>query len=130
MVLDAIVSIGSLIFPPVFDFIKKKFLKTDEDSPEATLNTLATTKPDVMPQYTQALASYLDAQTKFFNRDVIGEPSHWIIDLRACIRPLFVGVSIIAILVDIFYNVQIDESIKLFMEATIGSWFGDRLIRK
>ena len=130
MILDAIVSVGSLVFPPVFDFIKKKFLKSGEDTPESTLSTLATTKPEVMPQYTSALASYLDAQTKFFNRDVIGEASRWIVDFRAVIRPAFVAVSIVAILVDLFCQIQIDESLKLFMEATIGSWFGDRLVRK
>jgi hypothetical protein len=129
MILDAIVSVGSLIFPPVFDFIKKKFLK-NEDTPEATLSTLATTKPEVLPQYTASLASYLDAQTKFFNRDVIGEPSRWIIDFRASIRPAFVALAIISVLIDIFYAVNIDPSLKLFMETTIGSWFGDRLVRK
>ena len=49
MMLDAIASLGGLIVPPIFDFVKKKFLKKD-DTAEATLSSLAVTKPEILKQ--------------------------------------------------------------------------------
>ena len=128
--INLIASLGGLVIPPIFDFIKKKFIKSENDNPSATLNTLATTKPDVMPAYVEGLAKLKDAEVKFFNRDVIGTASKWVVDLRASIRPLFVAVSIIVILSDIVMKIKIDPSLQVFMEATISSWFGSRLCKK
>jgi len=127
MVLDAISSIGGLVVPPIVDFIKKKFLK-NEDSPQATLNTLATTKPEVIAEYVKANAELLKAQTDFFNRDVIGVPHQWVIDLRAAIRPSFVIIAMIIITIDLlFKHIDLPDGIRQFLEVTISSWFGSRL---
>lgn len=127
MILDAIASIGGLIIPPVFDFVKKKFLK-NEDTPEATLSTLATTKPEIMPEYVNANANLLAAQIKFFNRDVVGQPSQWIVDLRASIRPIFVIMAMSIIVIDLLLiRVDLPPGIRQFIEVTISSWFGSRI---
>lgn len=130
MVLDAIVSLAGLVVPGVFDFIKKKFIKSEADTPERTMGTLATTKPEVLPAYTSALASLMQAQTNFFNRDVIGVPSFWVIDLRASIRPVVVITGIIAMVSNTYGLMLLDDATRLFFEAVISSWMGDRLGRK
>lgn len=128
MMLDAIASLGGLIVPPIFDFVKKKFLKKD-DTAEATLSSLAVTKPEIMPAYVEANAKLLDSQINFFNRDVIGVPSCWIIDLRAAIRPTFIVLAMIIIFVDLLMiKVDLPDGIRTFFEAIISSWFGSRLI--
>ena len=66
MILDVAVSLAGLIVPGVFDFIKKKFIKSESDTPERTMSSLATTKPEVLPEYTKALASLMQAQTLLF----------------------------------------------------------------
>lgn len=125
-IIDAVVSIGGLILPPAMDFIKKKFLKQGTDTPEATLSALATTKPEIMPQYVKAQADLMDAQTRFFNRDVVGQPSSWVVDLRAAIRPIVVVLSIGMLGMTMFTNTQIDPGVRVFCEAVISSWFGSR----
>ena len=126
-VIDAIVAIGSLIIPPVFDFVKKKFVKAESDTPERTMGNLATTKPEVLAEYTTSLETYMDAQTKFFNRDISGTPSQWVVDLRAAIRPTVVAVGVLALVVGPYYDVQLQDGVRLFFEAAIMSWFGSRL---
>ncbi len=69
MGIDAILAIGGLVFPPIFDFIKKKFIKPSNDSPEATINTLAVSKPEVLGEYVAALAELMNAKVKWYNRD-------------------------------------------------------------
>lgn len=133
MGLDLIVSLGGLIVPPVFDFIKKKFIKSENDTPERTIGSLATTKPDILPQYVEALSKLKDSEVKFFNRDVIGQPSLWVVNLRAAIRPITVVVGLIALLCSslehfpYFGYFQLHGGTRLFFEAVIASWFGSRL---
>ncbi len=137
MGLDAIVAIGSLLLPPAVDFIKKKFLKPGSDTPEATMSSLATTKPDVLPGYVTAVTGYLDAQVRFFNRDVSGTPSQWVVNLRAVIRPASVIGAMIILGAMVYASVtgyKPDASmadtlagIRLSCEAIVSSWFGDRL---
>lgn len=128
MIFDVVASALGFIIPPAFDFIKKKFLKPSSDTPEATLSTLATTKPDVMPAFIEAHAKLKESETKYFNRDVIGEPSFWVVDLRAAIRPTFTVVSLLLMFCATGFHWQIDQSIQCLMEITISSWFGSRLI--
>ena len=99
--LSLIATLGGLIVPPAFDFIKKKFLKPGQDSPEATLSTLSTTK---------------------------GVPSTWVVDLRASIRPLFVIISLIARICGWIFAWHIDQQFILLMDVCISSWFGSRLV--
>ncbi len=130
-ILDAVVTVGSLIAPPAFDFLKKKFIKESNDTPERTMGSLAVTNPEVLPAYVKALADHVEAKVKNFNRDVIGVPSQWIINLRAGIRPITVVVSLGLLasslwLSDLF---TLDPGIRLFCEATVSSWMGSRLVR-
>lgn len=125
--IDAVVAIGSLVVPPAFDFIKKKFVKEENDTPERTMGSLATTKPEVLPEYVQALSELKDAEVKYFNRDVVGEPSGWVVDLRAAIRPIGVIVSFsILVCICIGWLDNID-GIRLSSEAVVSSWFGSRI---
>jgi hypothetical protein len=136
MGLDAIVAIGGLILPPLVDFIKKKWLKSS-DTPEATMSTLATTKPDVLPMYLQAMAGWLDAQTRYFNRDVTGTPSKWVTDVRAIIRPvgtIGAGLTLMVMVAGSLSGWKIDPSmqetltgVRYSCEVIVSSWFGDRI---
>jgi len=129
-ILDAVVSVGSLVAPPIIDFVKKKFLKQSEDNPSATLSTLATTKPEVMPAFIEAQAKLIEAQVKGQNWDVVGQASKWVIDLRASIRPIFVVISLICVITSVWFRIEIDPGIRYLMESTINSWFGSRLSKK
>jgi len=130
MILDIIASIGGLIIPPAFNFIKKKFIKSENDTPERTIGDLATTKPEVVPDYVQALSTLLDAKVKFFNRDVIGSPSQWVVDLRAAIRPCGVVMAFIILGYMVCeQGVAVTDTwtgIRLSCETMITSWFGSR----
>ena len=135
--IDAVIAIGGLLIPPAVDFIKKKFLPKGADSPEATMSTLATTKPDTLGPYVESLSKYLDAQTKFFNRDVSGCPSQWVVNLRAAIRPCGVIAAFMILSgmliatsngwVPAQENVETIAGVRFSCEAIISSWFGDRL---
>lgn len=128
MLIDAIASLAGLIIPPAYDFIKKKFIKSIADTPQATLSTLATTKPEVMPAYIEAQAKLIDSEIRLYNRDITQEVSRWVADLRGSIRPIFTVISVILMFCSTMYHWQIDQSIQNLMEITIASWFGSRLI--
>jgi len=135
--IDAILSLGSLVVPPAFDFIKKKFLKPHKDSPEATMGSLAMTKPEVLPAYVASTAKYLEAKVKWFNRDVVGPCSQWVIDLRAAIRPIGVILSFIILMAMLAAKVWAPDTdqtelagIRYFCEVNVGSWFGSRMIKE
>jgi hypothetical protein len=135
--LDAIVAIGGLLLPPVVDFVKKKFLKKEQDTPEATMSTLATTKPEVLPTYITAMTGWLQAQVTYFNRDIAGTPSQWVVNLRAAIRPMVVcgadlalGAMVVAGLCGWKVEPSMNDTIagvRLSSEALISSWCGDRI---
>lgn len=137
MGLDAIIAIGSLLLPPAVDFIKKKFLKKEADTPEATMSALATTSPDTLPAYVQAMTSWLQAQVSYFNRDVNGTPSQWVVNLRAVIRPIgtigagtVLGVMVVAALQGYKPAPEMADTIvgvRYTCEAIVSSWFGDRI---
>lgn len=128
-VIDLIASVGGLVVPPLFDFIKKKFIKEENDNVERTIGSLATTKPEVLPEYINALTGAKKAEVEFFNRDVVGTPSPWVIDLRASIRPATVGLGILMIALTAILpeRVDIPPDIRYFLEVNISSWFGSKL---
>lgn len=126
--IDAIISLTSLIAPPVFDFIKKKFLPKS-NTPAATLSTLATTKPEVIPSFIDAQAKLLEAQTKYFNRDVVGSISTWVSNLRASIRPIYVIIGLLYFFTASYFDWNIDPCIRYTMEVCVNSWFGSRIAR-
>jgi len=137
MGLDVAVALLGLIAPPVVDFVKKKFLKRSEDTPEATMSSLATTKPEVLPGYVAAISEYMKTQIAFFNRDVVGTPSQWVVDLRSAIRPIGVigaGSCLIGMVIAGFGGYEPPPSmletltgVRLSSEIIISSWFGDRI---
>jgi len=138
---DLIATLGGLIVSPLFDFIKKKFISGANDTPERTIGTLATTSPEALEGYTKGLADYLDAQVDYFNRDVIGEVSKWVRDLRAAIRPIGVCISFVILawmsylyitgeitrLIGITGAEETLTGIRLSCEIVITSWFGHRI---
>jgi hypothetical protein len=137
MGIEAGLAIISLLIPPAFDFVKKKFLKPTQDTPEATMAALATTKPEVMGEYLKGQAGLLEAKTKYFNRDVCGVPTQWVINLRASIRPAGVIMAFI-ILSGMAYLSFSNYTFSAEMKSTVdgvryacvvimASWFGDRL---
>jgi len=138
MGIDAIIAVAGLILPPAVDFIKKKFLKAEADNPESTMSSLATTNPDVLPKYIEAISKYFEAQVSFFNRDVSGAPSLWVINLRASIRPFGVIVSAL-ILVFMAYATlsgyepkvaakETLDGVRWTCELILSSWFGTRIM--
>lgn len=129
--IDALLALGGLVLPPVFDFVKKKFIKTENDSPERTIGSLAVTKPEVLPAYVEALAKTMAEKTKWFNRDVIdGKVSGWVADWRASIRPALVTVSLIHWTISVIWNIPIENSIKLCQILLVSEWCGERLVLK
>lgn len=129
--IDAIMALGGLVVPPVFDFIKKKFIKAESDSPERTIGSLATTKPEVLPAYVEALAKTMAEKTKWFNRDVIdGKVSSWVADWRASIRPALVTMAIVHWTLSVLYGLQIEASLKSCEILLVSEWCGERLTLK
>lgn len=123
---DAILALGGLIIPPVFDFVKKKFIKGG-DTAQATANTLATTKPEVLPDYLKAMAGLTEADVKWFNRDVIGVPRQWVIDIRACIRPVSVIIGFLLLGLDMLSPGTLDPGTRGSIIVNNSSWFGSRI---
>ena len=135
--IDLIATLGGLVLPPAFDFIKKKFIKSENDTPERTIGSLATTKPEVLPQYVEALATLKNSMVKFFNRDVIGTPSMWVINLRAAIRPIGVILAFVTLGAIVYLSLnskmltdtnilETVTGVRLSCEVIISSWFGSR----
>jgi len=126
MGIDAILALGGLVIPPVFDFIKKKFVKGG-DTAQATAATLATTKPEILPEYMKSMAGLTEADIKWFNRDVIGMPSQWVVDLRSCIRPLSVVIGFILLALDMLDPGILDAGTRGSIIVNNSSWFGSRI---
>lgn len=127
MILDLITILGGLILPPAVDFIKKKFIPGEADTPERTASTLATTKPEVLAPYIDATSKLQEVGIKFFNRDVIGEPSKWVVNLRAAIRPITVIVALAMLIADGTSYLDLVDGSRLTCEALASSWFGSRI---
>lgn len=126
-ILELVSVLGGMVFPPVMDFVKKKFLKPSSDTPEATMSALATTSPEVLPKYMEAMSGWMKAQTEFFNRDVVGTPSIWVVDLRAAIRPIGTILCVVALVAETMGMPPLAEGTRVGMFAVVGNWFGTRL---
>lgn len=128
MGIDAILALAGLLAPPAFDFIKKKFLSTGTDTPEATASTLATTNPEVLPQYVSATGELLKVRVEYFNRDVVGQPSQWVVDLRAAIRPVSVVIGFLLLGLEMSSGLSLEPGTRGAIITNNASWFGSRLI--
>jgi hypothetical protein len=118
-----------MLLPPAFDFIKKKFIKSENDTVEATANSLATTNPEILPDYVRSMGDLKDSGVRWYNRDVIGNPSQIIVDIRAGIRPIVVMAGLLALLASGGPYFDLDPGTRIFFEGVIGSWFGTRFSR-
>ena len=137
MGIDAILTLVGLLAPPLIDFGKKLFLKPEKDTPEATMSALATTKPEALAAYVEALSKYLKTQIDNFNRDIAGTPSQWVVNMRSAIRPVGTigSILILAVLgVIAIQGTKIDPSMKdtidgvrYTCEGIASSWFGSRI---
>ena len=130
--LEAATALGGMVIPPVFDVIKRKLLGISEDSSEGTLSALARSNPEVMTGYVRAKAELYDAEARFFNRDIAGTPSTWVIDLRGAIRPSVTLLSVCALIIEAFpfASLGLDQGTRATMCLIVSSWFGDRLFNK
>jgi hypothetical protein len=122
--LEAITTLGGMVIPPVIDLFRKKVIGRESETPEATLATLATSKPDVIPAYVDALAKLEEARTKHFQRDIVGNASRWVTDLRAAIRPVITVMALVALIVGYFGYFDIDVATRATFCGIVGSWFG------
>ena len=122
--LEAITTLGGLVLPPVIDLVRKKVIGRADDTPEATLTSLATTKPEVIPDYIEALAKLTAAQTLVFQRDIVGNTSQWVTDLRAAIRPGITVFALAALIVGYFGHYNLDEGTRATLCFVVSSWFG------
>ena len=129
MGIEAILALVGLALPPVVDFIKGKFLK-GSGAPEDTMATLAATKPEQLGPYVDAMAKYLEAQAKFFNRDVVGTIGSWVSNLRAAIRPMGVMLSLIFLFADGFKYIELTAEVRGTFAMICTSWFGTRISTK
>lgn len=127
---DLVASIGGLIVSPIFDFIKKKFIKGEADTPERTAATLAVSRPEVLPAYVEALVKMEDSKIRYFNRDVVGKLSIWVADLRAAIRPMVVASSVLCLFLDGFAVIDLSTGARVTFEICVTSWMGDRFTLK
>jgi len=123
--LGLVTLIGNVVIPPVFNLIKGWINGDKADSPEQTMGNLATTKPEVLPEFVKALALNRESEVKFFNRDVAGTPSLWVINLRACIRPFATIVSF-GVLVASFFT-KVDPLTLITCNGVIGNWLGTKI---
>jgi hypothetical protein len=123
---DLIASVGGLVVSPIFDFIKKKFIKGSDDTPDRTMGNLATTKPEVLPAYVEAMVKLKEMDIKWFNRDVVGTVSVYVANLRASIRPLTVLASLVCLFLDGFAVIDISTGARVTFELCVTSWMGDR----
>jgi len=120
-------TLGSVVIPPLFSLVKGIFGKGKGSDPEQTIGDLATTKPEVVAPYVQALSQYKEAEVHFFNRDIAGVPSTWVVDLRACIRPLSVILSFLILFMGIFKFVDVPPGVIVTCQVVIGNWIGTKI---
>lgn len=127
---DLVGSLAGLIIPPAYDFIKKKFVKESNDTPERTMGALAATSPEVLPEYIKALATNRESLVKWFNRDVIGVPAQWVVTLRAAIRPVTVALCLVGLGFTWGGYITPEAQLTAFAHMVVMSWMSSRLIQR
>lgn len=129
MALDAVVTMASLFGPKIIDIAKGWFSR--KNTPEQTINTLATTNPEALTAYIGALSQLVTARSAQFNQDISGTASQWLVNWRGSIRPAVVTFAFIHIgFITVWHGPDkitlIPEWWRYIYETAIGSWFGDR----
>lgn len=125
---DLLMGLAGLVVPPVFHFFKGLFMPDRSDDPESTMSTLATTKPEVLGPYVEALAKHTEAQVRYFNRDVVGVPRQWIVDLRAALRPVSCAAGLAALIAEAWVpGFKLDPGTRGFFILATSSWFGSKV---
>jgi hypothetical protein len=130
MITPAILSLAGLVWPTVAQGVKHLFGKSSTTEQE-TVGALASTNPDVIPEYVRAMNEGKDFQLKWFNRDVSGAV-HWIVlTWRAAIRPFVVTCSIAALVAMYFIpSITADPEITSVLSFYVSSWMGSRPYEK
>jgi len=124
---DGLLSLVSFIVPPLFNFINRKFVpSSDEDS---TLSILATTKPEVLAPYIDAYAKLIESKTEYANRDIVGTPSKWLINLRGSIIPICVLIAVPSLCAILFFNMPAPPKIVHLLDVIISGWFGNMILK-
>ncbi len=124
MILEAVTGLLGVIIPPAMKLIRNKWGKKQDD-PEEMIGALAEDKPDILPQYLDALGRLYEAKKNYFNRDIVDTDIwKWVKSIRAAIRPVSVAISLLAL---VFYSSHLDPATRAAMGGWIGSWMGDRI---
>ena len=122
----------SSAIPPLLDILKTKVVGAQK--PEQILGSMALNEKTAqfVPQFVESLQKLIETQSQFqkdlFNVDVVGQPSQFVVDLRALIRPVTVLVSLGVFAVSPF--VEIPQYVQQACSMFIGFWFGSRFVEK
>lgn len=126
MGIEAIMALGGMVLPPAVNLVKSLFGK-NEQGPDATASTLATTSPEVLPDFVDAQGRLTKSKAEWFNRDVIGQPSQWIVDLRAAIRPASTVLAIFFLAADGTNLISLDHASRGTLAMIAGNWVGSKI---
>jgi hypothetical protein len=130
--IEAITGILGTVLPPAFKLVKGIFGRKSNQSPTEALDDIATTKPEILPQYVEALAKVGEMELRYFSRDVTQPLTQWVADLRAAIRPSAVVISFVLLLIDGIAKAgwgthAFDDGTRAAYTGYIGTWIGDRI---
>lgn len=125
-------TLGSMVLPPLLEIVKAKALGTRD--PVQMLSSLAVNEktaqviPSLIENWRSLIETQSQLQVKMFNVDVIGQPSQWVVDLRASIRPVTVIISLLLFIISPFITVP--DYVQQACAGFIGFWFGNRMVEK
>jgi hypothetical protein len=126
--LDVLGGVIGFALPVVSDLVKSLFGKNK--GPQATLTTLATTKPEVIPEYVKANAALLEAETKYFKRDMPEDSTRmpiWVLALRGAIRPIGTLICFLSLALNKFASLNLTPGTEASFCFILGAWFGSRV---
>lgn len=126
--LSLIATLAGLVLPPVVDIAKHKLGVAPKNTEEAFLE-VASKNPEQLSAYVEAQAKLMDSKVKYFNRDVIGAPSQWVVDLRSGIRPVATLGCFGLIGADGAHWITLSPDSVSTCWFIASSWFGDKLRR-
>jgi hypothetical protein len=129
--LEAGTALIGVLAPAAVDIFKTKVLGMEPQGAKDVLGSLAKSNPDKMADFVKAQADLMDAETRTFNRDVIGIPSGWVVDIRAAIRPVVTVASIIMLAAEMLpFGFVLDPGTRATLCLIVSYWFGSRVATK